>query len=47
MFNMAAEEHNWVAWYKAHLNNMEISAKCVTYLCQPGNHVHARSLHCG
>ncbi len=26
-----------------HLGNMEISAKCDTYLCQPGNHVHALS----
>uniref|UniRef100_A0A672S3A1 G protein-coupled receptor 34b n=1 Tax=Sinocyclocheilus grahami TaxID=75366 RepID=A0A672S3A1_SINGR len=31
----------------SHLRNTEISAKCATYLCQPGNPVYARSLHCG
>ncbi len=27
-----------------HLRNTQISAKCVTYLCQAGNHVHTLSL---
>ncbi len=55
MFNLTEEEHNWVAWYKrrnprnraTHLRNTKISAKCVTYFCQSGNHVYARSVHCG
>ncbi len=29
----------------SHLRNTEISAKCDTYFCQPGNHVYACSLH--
>ncbi len=28
-----------------HLSNTQISAKCVTYLCQAGNHVHTHYLH--
>ncbi len=27
------------------LRNTEISARCDTYFCQPGNHMYARSLH--
>ncbi len=28
----------------SHLRNTEISAKCVTYLCQSGNYVHTHAL---
>ncbi len=37
MFNLASEEQNW-------LPDIKRCAKCDTYLCQPGNHVHTLSL---